>query len=290
MNATPESLTATVDTFAADVLEGSNRVPVLVDFWAPWCGPCRSLAPVLDRIARDYAGRLLLAKVNVDEEQALATQFAIRSIPTVLLINQGRVVDQFTGVQPEAAIRSLVDRHVAAAGPPGAPDPIVEAHDRARAGDHAGARRIIEAALVERPEEPALLAVLAGLQLLARDAAGASASIAKIGARNAQFPSLPKLTAQLGFLEAVSAWPDVTSARAAVNADGGSAARHALAAHHALAGDYSAALDEWLELMRRDRPYGADVARRSMLAVFDLLGTGDERVAPYRRRMAALLH
>ncbi len=153
MNATPDSLTATVDTFAADILEGSNRVPVLVDFWAPWCGPCRSLAPVLDRIAHEYAGRLLLAKVNVDEEQALASQFAIRSIPTVLLIHQGRVVDQFTGVQPEAAIRSLVDRHLAAAGPPGAPDPIVEAHGRARAGDHAGALRIIEAALVERPED-----------------------------------------------------------------------------------------------------------------------------------------
>ena len=287
-----QTLIATVENFATAVIETSNRVPVLVDFWASWCAPCRTLMPVLDRIAQDYAGRLLLAKLNVDEEQEVAAHFGIRSIPTVLLIHRGQVVDQFTGVQPETTIRAMLERHVAAAAPAtGAVDPIVEAHALAQAGDHGGAVRTVEAALAERPEEPVLLAALAGLQLLARDAAGATASIGRLAARDPQFPTLATLRARLGFLETASAGPDAASARAVLATDPGDAgARHALAAHHAVDGDYTAALEEWLTLMRHDRAYGDDVARRSILAVFEVLGSADERVAPFRRRMASLLH
>ena len=292
MPETPQTLIATVENFATAVVETSNRVPVLVDFWAPWCAPCRALVPVLDRIAQDYAGRLLLAKLNVDEEQEVAAHFGIRSIPTVLLIHRGQVVDQFTGVQPETTIRAMIERHVVGAeSVSDARDPIVEAHALARAGDHNGAVRTVEAALADRPEEPVLLAALAGLQLLARDGAGATASITRLAARDPQFPTLATLRARLGFLETAAAGPDVASARAALAAEpGNSAARHALASHHAVDGDYGAALEEWLTLMHRDRMYGDDVARRSMLAVFELLGSEDERVAPFRRRMASLLH
>jgi len=292
MSETPQTLVATVENFATSVLETSNRVPVLVDFWAPWCAPCRALVPLLDRIAQEYAGRLLLAKLNVDEEQEVAAHFGIRSIPTVLLIHHGQVVDQFTGVQPETTIRAMIERHVVGVEPASdARDPILEAHALARAGDHNGAVRTVEAALVDRPEEPVLLAALAGLQLLAGDAAGASASINRLAARDPQFPTLATLRARLGFLETAVAGPDATSARAALAAEpGNSAARHALASHHAADGDYGAALEEWLTLMQRDRMYGDDVARRSMLAVFELLGSEDERVAPFRRRMASLLH
>jgi putative thioredoxin len=292
MSETPQTLVATVENFATAVVETSNHVPVLVDFWASWCAPCRTLMPVLDRIAQDYAGRLLLAKLNVDEEQEVAAHFGIRSIPTVLLIHRGQVVDQFSGVQAETTIRAMIEKHVADAGPASdARDPIVEAHALARAGDYDGAVRTVEAALADRPEEPVLLAALAGLQLLARDAAGATASIARLAARDPQFPTLATLRARLGFLETAAAGPDAAGARAALAADpGNSAARHALAAHHAADGDYGAALEEWLTLMQRDRMYGEDVARRSMLAVFELLGSEDERVAPFRRRMASLLH
>jgi len=292
MPETPQTLIATVENFATAVVETSNRVPVLVDFWAPWCAPCRALVPLLDRIAQEYAGRLLLAKLNVDEEQEVAAHFGIRSIPTVLLIHHGQVVDQFTGVQAETTIRAMIERHVVGVEPASdARDPILEAHALARAGDHNGAVRTVEAALVDRPEEPVLLAALAGLQLLAGDAAGASASINRLAARDPQFPTLATLRARLGFLETAVAGPDAASARAALAAEpGNSAARHALASHHAADGDYGAALDEWLTLMQRDRMYGDDVARRSMLAVFELLGSEDERVAPFRRRMASLLH
>ena len=111
-----QKIVATVANFMTDVVEASNTKPVLVDFWAPWCGPCRTLMPLLDRIADDYEGRFILAKVNTEEQPQLAAHFQVRSIPTVLLIHQGEVVDQFVGLQPETAIKALLDRYVSPAG------------------------------------------------------------------------------------------------------------------------------------------------------------------------------
>ena len=292
MEQAASTLVATVENFAAAVVEASNALPVLVDFWAPWCGPCRTLMPVLDRIADDYAGRLVLAKLNVDEQQSVAAHFGVRSIPTVMLFHRGQVAEQFTGVQPEAAIRALLDRHVAATATDSgrASDPIALARAQSRAGDHAGAA-ILEQALGEQPEAVPLLVARAELELSQRDVKAASASLATIAAKDPQHPALRSLQARLGFVAAVVAWPDPGTARAAVEADpADSAARHALAAHHVLAGDYATALSEWLELMRRDRGYGDDVARRSLLAVFAMLGSAHELVIGYRRRMASLLH
>ena len=118
MNDTPYKFAASTESFATAVVEASRERPVLVDFWAPWCGPCRTLMPLLERIADDYGGRFALAKVNTDEEQQVAAQFGIRSIPTVMLFDQGKAVEQFVGVQPEPAIRALLDRYLA----PGAGD------------------------------------------------------------------------------------------------------------------------------------------------------------------------
>ena len=116
MPAATQKIVATVEHLMTDVVEASNTKPVLVDFWAPWCGPCRTLMPLLDRIADDYEGRFILAKVNTEEQPQLASHFQIRSIPTVLLIHQGEVVDQFVGLQPEPAIKALLDRFVSPAG------------------------------------------------------------------------------------------------------------------------------------------------------------------------------
>ncbi|HEX9771922.1 MAG TPA: tetratricopeptide repeat protein [Steroidobacteraceae bacterium] len=189
-------------------------------------------------------------------------------------------------------MRALLDRHVAAIATDSgrASDPIALARAQSRAGDHAGAA-ILEQALGEQPEAVPLLVARAELELSQRDVKAASASLATIAAKDPQHPALRSLQARLGFVAAVVAWPDPGTARAAVEADpADSAARHALAAHHVLAGDYATALSEWLELMRRDRGYGDDVARRSLLAVFAMLGSAHELVIGYRRRMASLLH
>jgi putative thioredoxin len=260
MNAAPYKFSATDADFATVVVAESTSRPVLVDFWAPWCGPCQTLMPLLDRIADDYGGRFALAKVNTDEEQQVAGQFGIRSIPTVMLFHQGKAVEQFVGVQPESAIRALLDKYLAPAGD-GGPD---------TAGQFVAQ---VESALE------------------ARDVESARAALRELEATRVDHPALPALRALTDFAEAAIARPDVPALRAALEQDPADlASRHALAAHHALAGDYATALSEWLEVLRRDRRYGDDLARRSILAAFDVLGEGHELTASYRRRMASLLH
>jgi putative thioredoxin len=260
MNAAQYKFTATDADFASVVVGESATRPVLVDFWAPWCGPCRTLMPLLDRIADDYGGSFALAKVNTDEEQQVAAQFGIRSIPTVMLFHQGQAVEQFVGLQPEPAIRALLDKYLAPAadGGSGATGQLVAQ---------------VESALA------------------ARDLESARAALQQLESTSADHPALPGLRALTGFVEAAVARPDVTALRTALEHDATDpASRHALAAHHALAGDYATALSEWLELLRRDRRFGDDLARRSILAAFDVLGEGHELTASYRRRMASLLH
>lgn len=260
MAAAPFKFSATTASFASSVLEASATRPVLVDFWAPWCGPCRTLMPLLDRIADDYGGRFALAKVNTDEEPEVATQFGIRSIPTVILFDGGRAVEQFVGVQPESAIRALLDKYLSAGGR-------------------------------DDSDGPAALAELASSQIDARDAPAARATIDRLASLDPAHAALPALLARAGFVEAVVARPDFAALRSALEVDPADHhARHALAAHHALAGDYATALAEWLELMRRDRRFGDELARRSLVGSFAVLGEGHELVASYRRRMASLLH
>jgi putative thioredoxin len=260
-----QKIVATVENFMTDVVEASNTKPVLVDFWAPWCGPCRTLMPLLDRIADDYEGRFILAKVNTEEQPQLASHFQIRSIPTVLLVHHGEVVDQFVGLQPEPAIKALLDRYVSPAGE------VVEP--------------VAAAPASSRPED------LAARMLDQREPVGAAAAIEALAAAQADHPQLGALRARLAFVQIANAQPDVMAMKATLAADPTDAgARNALAAHHALAGDYGTALAEWLELMRRDRKFGDDAGRRALLQAFEVLGEQDPLVNQYRRRMASLLH
>lgn len=255
-------IVATIENFMPSVVEASVEKPVLVDFWAPWCGPCRTVMPMLDRLADEYAGRFILATVNTDEQQQIAQHFGIRSIPTLMIVDNREIAEQLVGAQPEQAVRALLQKYVRAeaVAEPEAPDP-------------------------SQPDQ------VASHLLDARDLQGATEAVEALALSEPGHVLLPSLRARLAFLEAATARPDVPALRAALEqdpADGG--ARHALAAHHALAGDFGTALAEWLELMRRDRKFGDDLGRRSLLQAFDVLGPGDELVAAYRRRMAGLLH
>jgi putative thioredoxin len=267
MPAPAKKIVVTAENFMTEVVEASGTVPVLVDFWAPWCGPCRTLMPLLDRIADDYQGRFILAKVNTEDQPQLAAHFQVRSIPTVLLIHHGEVADQFVGLQPEGAIKALLDRHV---------DPTEALAEP------------VPAALAPALDPPE---VRAARLLDQREAEGAAAAIEALTATQAEHPHLAALKARLAFVQLANAQPDVMALRSALAANpSDSSARHALAAHHALAGDYGTALAEWLELMRRDRAFGDDAGRRALRQAFEVLGEQDPLVTHYRRRMASLLH
>jgi putative thioredoxin len=253
---------------------------VLVDFWAPWCGPCQTLTPILDRLAEEYGGRFVLAKVNTDEQQQIASHFGIRSLPTVMLLHQREIVDQFVGVHPSASIarRSTrcLGRGRASAPPsdaaPGAQRTVAEIEARSRAAPGPSA--------ADQLAGSSCVTVILTARRLERLAAAEPGQA-----------RLPSLRAAHAFTSIVAASPDLARIRADLAADpANSAARHALAAHHALAGDYATALSEWLELMRRDRAFGDDAARRALLMAFDVLGEAHELVSSYRRRMANLLH
>jgi putative thioredoxin len=228
--------------------------------------------PLLDRIADDYEGRFVLAKVNTDEQPQLAGHFQIRSIPTVLLVHRGEVVDEFVGAQPESAIKAMLDRHLPSATASTTDPSTAETAPAPPPQD-------------DRPDTAALRA------LDQRDSEAAATAIEALEAANAAHPLLPSLRARLAFVRLANANPDVMGLRERLTHDPAlSAARHALAAHHALAGDYGTALSEWLELMRRDPQFGDQAGRRSLVQAFDVLGDHDPLVAQYRRRMASLLH
>jgi len=273
MSAIPAARAVTVQTFATEVVERSMQVPVLVDFWADWCAPCKALSPVLDRIAADYAGQLDVVKVNVDEESPIAQQLGIRSLPTVKLIHEGRIVDEFVGAQPEATIREMLARHL--------PEPIP--HDEP---EMAPAERLasLEARHRETPADSDIALELAEVLAMQGETARATALLAalpveaqtKDGAdRVRAYALIAQMCAEAGDIEAAA--PD----------DLHSGLR--LAACEFAAGAHEAALEQLLELLRRDRRFEDALARRLLVAAFAILGPASDLTARCRRRMSSIL-
>ncbi len=287
MSHSPNVVTVTAQDFQAIVLDGSFDRPVLVDFWADWCAPCRTLMPLLAKLAAEYGGRFVLAKVNTEEEQALAAQFGIRSLPTVQLFKSGRAVDQFMGALPESQVREFLDRHL----PRLSDGLLARALDLMAAGDLAGAGSLIEQARASDPGNARLR--LAEVQFAAArgEIAEAMAALDGLPIELSNDPEVAALRGQLRFAGALEGAPSEAELAARVGANpGDSQAHYQLAAYRVLRGDYEAALEELLDLMKRDRAYGEDAGRKGMLAIFDLLGGGHDLVARYRARMMNVLY
>jgi putative thioredoxin len=280
-------LTVTAANFMTEVVEASAQAPTLVDFWAPWCGPCRQLMPVLDRLAQEYGGRFKLAKVNTDEEQELAQQIGIRSLPTVVLFKDRTTVDHFIGVVPEAQIRQMLDKHLPQ---PAATGPLERAQALKAAGDFNGARALLESALKLDSGNIGLQTELAEVRALDGDLEGARTELETLQRQQPTHAGVRRLAALLSFSDVIAAQPDVRALRERVAANPDDLGlRHALAVHQLLGGDVEPALGTWLEMMRDHRGYRNDLARRSLVLAFELIGEADPIVAQTRRAMAKLL-
>jgi putative thioredoxin len=263
----------TITNFETDVIAASNTTPVLVDFWAEWCGPCKALGPVLEKLEREYAGRFILAKIDSDAEQQLAQAFGVRSIPTVILLKGGRPVDGFVGALPEGQIKQFLDKHLdPAEADPGAAD---EAAEMIESGDLGAAIARLEEALAADPDNIEIRYELLKL-LLAEGRDGEARAMLDQVAAKARGPLADKRFAAIElYLQAIEAQPTLpepealTAAVAANKRD--FPARYALAQHFMCAGDFQAALDELLEIIMRDKAWNDELARRSFVAILELL-------------------
>ncbi len=283
MATSPYITDVTDASFDHDVIIRSRQAPVLVDFWAAWCGPCQALMPILAKLAEEYQGRFFLAKVNSDEHQGLAARFGVRGLPTVKLFKNGAEVAEFVGAQPERTIRAFLDQHV-----PRASDALVDA---ALAAENAGGSEHALAQLrsihESDPGNDRAGIHLARLLLEQGEVDESERVLRGISARAGGDPELSALMARLEFLRLASGAPPLPALEETVKTRSGDLqARVWLAARYVLAGRYEAALEQWLAIVKADRGFGDDIGRRGLLSTFALMGGKGELVRKYRGLLA----
>lgn len=280
----------TTASFRQDVIAESMNRPVLVDFWAPWCGPCKQLTPVLEKVVQAAAGKVVLAKMNIDEHPSIAGQLGIQSIPAVIAFDKGRPVDGFMGAVPEGQIKELIDR---LAGP-GGPSPIDAALGEAAAlieeGDLAGASELFAAVLEQEPDNITALAGLAKLQLDAGEVENAKRVLAMVPEEKASDPALAGIRAALDLAEQAASLGDLAGLQKTVEANPDDhQARFDLALGLAAGNKRDQAVDHLIEIRRRDKTWNDDAARKQLLQFFEAWGVMDPDTIRGRRKLSTLL-
>jgi putative thioredoxin len=281
--------------FKADVIDASMKVPVIVDFWAPWCGPCKTLGPIIEKAVKEAKGAVRLVKINVDENQELAGQMRIQSIPAVYAFFQGRPVDGFVGAQPESQLKQFVARLAKIGGEAIGPSPIDEAIEQAEealaSGDHGGASSIFSQVLEHEPENVKAVAGLARCLIAmgefesAREFLdGQPAEVAKdtgVGAARTQLDLAEQSQKTVG---------KVPELRARIAANGKDfEARYELAEALFGAGEQEEAMDQLLAIMRVNRKWNDEAARLQLVKFFEALGPTDPLTLSGRRQLSSIL-
>jgi putative thioredoxin len=282
--ATSPIFDVTPDNFEADVLQGSLKAPVLVDFWATWCGPCKTLGPMLEKLANEYNGAFRLAKVDVDKNQELAGMFGIRSIPTVMLVKDGQIADGFAGALPEGQLREFLSRHVQPLD--GDAD---ETPDELVAESPEQAINRLQQAMAADPNRPELKLDLAIALAQAGHASAAESELNALPANLATDSRAVRLRSQLDLVRSLEGQPALDALQQRVQTNPQDWEAHDLLGVRLLLGDDPAAgLEHWLLMLEKARDWNEGQAKKRLLAAFNTLDDA-ELVGRYRRRMASLL-
>lgn len=282
MSELPNVFDAVTETFEAEVLQKSLQTPVLVDFWATWCEPCKTLGPLLEKLAGEYNGAFQLAKVDVDKEQQIAAAFQIRSVPTVFLVKGGQLVDGFPGAVTEGQLREFLAQHGIAPA-----EPVAEAEPEPL--DAQAQVDVLRAQIAAEPakDELRLDLAVALLQIGGVDEAGAL--IDGLPANLATDDRAVRARARLAFASALKDAPAPEALDARIAADAGDlAARHLRGVQLLLAGEDEAALQQFLEMLRVDRSFNDGLPRKVLIDAFNVIAD-PALVSQYRRKMASLL-
>jgi putative thioredoxin len=268
------------------LIEESLNRPVVVDFWADWCGPCKQLMPILEKLAAEYQGAFLLAKVNADEQQMLAQQLGVRSLPTVMVIKDGQPVDGFSGAQPESAVREMLDKYV----PSPQADSLAEAERLLSEGDIPGALALYRGAWEDSGQKPEFTMAYAGALITANrlDEAEALLKEIKLVDQDARYE---QLMAQIELQRQAARSPEIEALEADLTKDEQNhEVRIKLAVQLSSHGQYREALEHLLMVLRVDRDWGNGEAKRVYLDMIATIGKGDPLAAEYQRKLFSLLY
>ena len=276
--------------FANDVVKASMTVPVIVDFWAPWCGPCKTLTPLLERLVRQAGGRVRLVKIDIDKNQELAAQLRIQSVPTVYAFVGGRPADAFVGAQPESKVRAFVDRLTRGAGSP-IEEGLELANEALASGDAAAAADMFGQVLRQDPRHPKALAGAIRARLAGGDVKGARSLVKGIPADLAGNSDIASAVSAVDLMEqSRQSAGDVTQLRRRVQAaPADHQARFDLATALFAKGLAEQAVDELLAIARDDRKWNDEAARKQLVRIFDALGPAHPLTLAGRRRLSSLL-
>jgi putative thioredoxin len=287
----PNIKDATLETFAVDVLDASRDVPVIVDFWAPWCGPCKQLGPALEKAVNEAKGAVRLVKVNIDENQEIARQLRIQSIPTVYAFRNGQPVDGFMGAIPESQVRAFVQQLAGGHGGADHAEEVLAAAEEAfAAGDMGAAAQAYAHLLQEEPGHPKAVAGLARCYLKSGDVERARATLKLVRPDGAGDEAVRAVEAELKLREQAAEAGDTETLKSRLAAEPQDhQARFDLALALDSRGDREGALDQLLELVKRDRKWNEEAARKHLVTLFEAMGPTDPRTVAARRKLSSIL-
>ncbi|MDZ5696759.1 thioredoxin [Chelativorans sp. M5D2P16] len=275
--------------FSADVIQESRRQPVLVDFWAPWCGPCKQLAPALEKVVRESGGQVKLVKLNIDEHPAIPGQLGIQSIPAVIAFKDGQPVDGFMGAVPESQIREFVKK-ISAGGGNKIDEALAAASEAREGGDPQTAAQIYSAVLQQEPEHVEALAGLADLLFEAGQADEARAVLERVPEAKKDAAAVAAVRAKMALAEQVAELGDPAELQRRLEADPSDhEARFDLALVRNAQGQREEAVENLLAIVKADRGWKDDAARTKLLELFDAWGASDPVTLSARRRLSSLL-